>query len=506
MVAPFSSCQTAGCRERNKPLQLQRNGYAGHLFTCRRGVLPVRILTLYCRVGCQTTYRPNYSVQHAEQSTATRLYYPNLPDQLEATEHGFVEKDLLVMIRMQMAFAQASGDTIARMYNLGVSQDPDRQELTADIVWNAFYLHALLMHHSRLGLQLNVPHRTKQAERFTQALVSRNEYMVGTRQPHWAHACDDCEKIYPPSAHGADWTRVSAVVMDGICIGHPRCAVPLCTTPLASPRDRFCPGHRTRDNVCGVEGCLRPITDGMRTCDLKEHRQYELDKRAKGQALHKLRRRLEKHKFPQSETRHRKRRRKAKISKDPPPLKASITRKWTHNEQLLVRPCGVIISRATFYESEGVGNVHSFLEACFPPYFPRSLPSFIFYDNNCNLLEHLHAIGEKRFTSIGMVVDVFHAVTKHKESDGFCARHCNPAAFPELLDANGDWLFNSSACEQVNVRFGDFGPIVREMTEFHHNFFLDKMIMILNDYRVSVLAKRGKNPRSIPVEELRLPR
>jgi hypothetical protein len=29
----------------------------------------------------------------------------------------------------------------------------------------------------------------------------------------------------------------------------------------------------------------------------------------------------------------------------------------THNEQILVRPCGVICSRATFYNAEAVSNV-----------------------------------------------------------------------------------------------------------------------------------------------------
>ncbi|KAI0694818.1 hypothetical protein C8Q76DRAFT_634236 [Earliella scabrosa] len=481
---------------------MEREGYPGHLFTRRRGVVPIRIVTLYCRgklwgPGCKTTYRPNYSVTHAERPDATREYLPGVPEHLEATEHAYVDKELVNMFRMQMAFAQASGDTIARMYNLGVSADPDRQDLTGDIVWNAFYLHGLLLHHVRLGNQLVVPHRGKQADRFTGALRARNTYMVGTRQPAWAHACDDCEKIYPPSVEGGEWRRTSAVVMDGICIGHPRCAVALCTRPLASPRDRFCPHHKGKDRLCGMDDCQRPVSDGMRTCELQDHRQYELDKRARGQAFYKLSRRLDKHKFPQSETRR---------GVTPPRLKGCITRKWTHNEQLLVRPCGVIIARATFYESEGVGNVHDFLEAVFPKYFPRALPSFIFYDNNCNLLEHLRAIGEKWFTSIGMVVDVFHAVTKHKESDGFCARNCNPAAFAELLDENGDWLWNSSACEQVNVRFGDFGPIVREMTDYHHDFFLDEMIMILNEFRLAVPAKRGKHPRTVPVEELRLPR
>ena len=37
-------------------------------------------------------------------------------------------------------------------------------------------------------------------------------------------------------------------------------------------------------------------------------------------------------------------------------MKSTLTRKWTHNEQLLVRPCGVIVARATFFEAEAPSN------------------------------------------------------------------------------------------------------------------------------------------------------
>ena len=150
--------------------------------------------------------------------------------------------------------------------------------------------------------------------------------------------------------------------------------------------------------------------------------------------------------------------------------------------------------------------MQAFLEATFPEDKPRALPNYIFYDNACNLLEFLLANGERWISSVGLVVDVFHAVTKHKDTDEFCQRHCNPAGFRELLTDLQEWLFNSSAAEQVNVWFGDFGPIVREMTEVHHEFFLDEMIAIYNEHKVSELWKRGCRPRIVPDEELSLPR
>lgn len=38
-------------------------------------------------------------------------------------------------------------------------------------------------------------------------------------------------------------------------------------------------------------------------------------------------------------------------------LKATFGRRRTHNEQVIVRPCGIICSRATFYGAEAVSNV-----------------------------------------------------------------------------------------------------------------------------------------------------
>ncbi len=134
------------------------------------------------------------------------------------------------------------------------------------------------------------------------------------------------------------------------------------------------------------------------------------------------------------------------------------------------------------------------------------MPSYIFFDNNCNLLRHLLHFGDHRLDDVGLPVDVFHALRKHKDSDGFCVMNCNPANFAELYSAILGWLFNSSAAEQGNVWFGKFMPVVREMSETHYNFFLDEMILIHNEQRVAVLEKRGCRPRMVPLEELRLPR
>ena len=150
----------------------------------------------------------------------------------------------------------------------------------------------------------------------------------------------------------------------------------------------------------------------------------------------------------------------------------------------------------------------------FPKDLPRARPSYLFYDNNCNFRRHLDnrdAETRAAFEGMALPVDVFHAKTKHEASDEFCQTNCNPALFSELFSRHPQtnevtWTFNSSAAEQVNVWFGKFLPVVREMSEVNFNFFLDEMISIHNTHRQSVLAKRRRRPRLICIEELRLPR
>jgi hypothetical protein len=134
---------------------------------------------------------------------------------------------------------------------------------------------------------------------------------------------------------------------------------------------------------------------------------------------------------------------------------------------------------------------------------------------------HLLSTEDHYFDGVGLPVDVFHAKTKHKESDLFCQAHCNPARFRELVDGSGNWVFNSSAAEQANNWYGAFQSVVREMPVpryvlnhnpmsgnldeniIRYNFFLDEMIAVRNQFLSGLLHRRGKRPHLRPVEILR---
>ena len=121
-------------------------------------------------------------------------------------------------------------------------------------------------------------------------------------------------------------------------------------------------------------------------------------------------------------------------------------------------------------------------------------PQHMIYDSNCNALREVQSRGIEFFKGMGMCVDAFHHKTKHRASDTFCQENCNMKSYPELLDEEGGYYFNSSIAEQTNVWFGSFHNICREMLPVKYDFFLDEMILRRNRYTVTALHQRGKDP------------
>ncbi|GJE98506.1 hypothetical protein PsYK624_147380 [Phanerochaete sordida] len=183
--------------------------------------------------------------------------------------------------------------------------------------------------------------------------------------------------------------------------------------------------------------------------------------------------------------------------------RARFGRKRTHNEELCVASCGIILGRATFFGSEALNGVRTFLMKLFPT--KASLPGVIWHDNNCKLVAMLRNDPEPHlrsyFDEVALPVDVFHFKSKHKEGDENCNANCNPALFPELTKDEGKsktWRFNSSAAEQANAWFGGYQAIVREMQVDRYNFFVDEMIKRRNRQLLIRLEDNLHAPYFIP--------
>uniref|UniRef100_A0A8H8CI42 Uncharacterized protein n=1 Tax=Psilocybe cubensis TaxID=181762 RepID=A0A8H8CI42_PSICU len=176
--------------------------------------------------------------------------------------------------------------------------------------------------------------------------------------------------------------------------------------------------------------------------------------------------------------------------------KARFARRRTHNEQLLVSCCGIINARATMFGAESVSGADDFLKSVFPN--PLDCANVLFYDSNCQLQRYLIARKDNYFQHVIMPVDVFHFKSKHKVTDEFCQKHCNPAKWNELVGEDGKWIFNSSAAEQVNAWLGGYLAIVRDMLAHNYDFFLDEMIMRRNKLVLGRLLESGHVPYIVP--------
>ena len=245
--------------------------------------------------------------------------------------------------------------------------------LSTEHVWDSFTIASLLDDCTRLNSQLVVPDTGLQKDRFTEAMQARNLHFRLYGQPELSHRCDKCTRIFQGE-------EVWVVVVDGVTVGHPCCAVHNCFKPLQNQRDHYCGSHeKTEGKLCWIKGCSQFRQDNSLVCDDVDHIEAEHIYLKRSQARFQLKDRLERARVAhpsdsiaeertlddvvddeveqdievaaaiQNDARtsnsHRKK------------LRAQFGRRRTHNEQLIVAPCGIILARQTFYGAEGVSSV-----------------------------------------------------------------------------------------------------------------------------------------------------
>lgn len=159
---------------------------------------------------------------------------------------------------------------------------------------------------------------------------------------------------------------IRSTVTDGVTIGRPTCSVHDCQNRLSSTKDAFCHVHTEQSKLCAVIECGLQAELGFRTCAQEDHRGLETYRELQGKAMFQLRKRLERARPSDS---------KAAQENDEDVLidedgicsdkpeggnrksKARFGRRWTHNEELCVGSCGVILGRSTFVGSEAPNGV-----------------------------------------------------------------------------------------------------------------------------------------------------
>ena len=130
--------------------------------------------------------------------------------------------------------------------------------------------------------------------------------MVGPGQEHWNHACDMCCWVFEEDGimcmspitfcvlflnNTAD--QICSTVTDGVTIGHPCCTVQDCPEALPHVKKWFCLLHTHLYSLCVVIACMALASANFRTCADPEHRKLETYYRQQGKAMFQLKHRLE---------------------------------------------------------------------------------------------------------------------------------------------------------------------------------------------------------------------
>ncbi|PPQ78706.1 hypothetical protein CVT24_002284 [Panaeolus cyanescens] len=488
LLPPTRTCLDPLCTKLKQRRELvEAKSYPITVFSLDLGPVPGMVVSLYCRY-CKTRYYPNYYVH---DNASTRTYYPGLvPDFIHAKEHTFIDKQLCAMFTSMMLNLVTSAANCAKVYNETMS-NTEAKDLLADVyrrdhelagktVWDSLFLFWLMEDHVENNTILEVNHQAStQAIHLEKALEARNDRMIGPGQELWNHACDLCLWI---KEQDGDEAIIRSVVVD------------------ANVRHIYCPKHFNLNKKCCAVACSDDAEPGFRTCTLSEHRQLETWLREENKAMFQLKRRLARTggQLEIDETADAEMCSGKEETGNRAPH-ARFGRRLTHNEELCVTSCGIILERATFYGSEAPNGVRIFLMGLFPT--KKSLPHVIWHDNNCKIRAMLQNDPEELrtyFDECAMPVDVFHFKSKHKKGDIECNKHCNPANWKDLMTEDGHWRFNSSAAEQTNVWFGHYLPVVRGMDAVQYDFFLDEMIKRRNRNRVVELERIEKSPYQIP--------
>ncbi|KAF8156137.1 hypothetical protein BJ912DRAFT_1027204 [Pholiota molesta] len=455
LYPPVITCINPNCTLGDKILRCtSQSGRQVVLYTFEDGACATYHFKLRCAL-CKTTYHHNYSVKDK-----IRTYYGRVPDVIEVGKHQFVCRKVANMFINLMLISWTSAANSAEIYNTCLSK-PENQptdwpfgfELRGEYIWNTISHLAILEYYAEEGRQLNLPHGSIHQDRLSAVIAERNRRFEEQGQPEWGHYCDKCIRFFNDE-NGQPEYFVRAIISDGITIGHPCCNVAHCEEALTSKRDRYCPGHMWLETCCsGTLACIDPEHQSL-------YRIVEADSVC-----------------PQKpETGIRK-------------LRGRFGRRQTASEQFMLRPCGIVVARATFFGSETTPQTVVRLPST------RINAEFFIYDNCCGVYNHLTAQGDSLINEVGFPVDVFHFDCKHKKPTPFVKTLQSPK-IPELLKADGSWVFNSSKAEQHFSWLGGYRPIFREMNADRYNFLLDELIMRKNRRVISQLNRMGMHRAS----------
>ncbi|KAK7033866.1 hypothetical protein R3P38DRAFT_2917807 [Favolaschia claudopus] len=338
---------------------------------------------------------------------------------------------------------------------------------------------------------------------------SENPPTIPSDMPSGLPSLPEQQVRQPGTARG--YTRLAT--MDGKNIPHRKCAVSTCTGPLVNYKNgRFCKDHLGMHNICGIIPCGRPLhSDEAVTCALESHREWH----------QKYLNRFSRLSFPgvQRVIRRQTQQQDETGTSSGPTLQADLPALdgvagkdvihtfragSTYCLQTVQWSCGCPIGWGKCYRSESSPQVLGILNRIWEN-FPESRPSFLAYDDACNLLRHIVTQDPNSpwFNVTKLIVDAWHYIG-HQASDILCRIWCNPApangSQPDLIivqvDENGRThktrAFNTETAEQLNSWLTSYEAQLRQMSNVNYDFVVHVLMLLYKELVEKRMAKKNE--------------
>ncbi|KAF9470353.1 hypothetical protein BDN70DRAFT_909533 [Pholiota conissans] len=305
---------------------------------------------------------------------------------------------------------------------------------------------------------------------------------------------------------------IRMAVMDGKTIGHRICALNECQQPLDNFKNgRFCFNHLNLRQICGIIPCGRPTaTEVSVTCDSNAHRQWheKYMKRFNRLSYPGVRRVIRRQQNPSASANpfslH--------IEQELPSLGNIPGNEVSHTfrarsvycVETVQWACGIPIGWGKCYNSESAPQVLGIISRIWEGR-ENLRPSFIAYDDACDLLRHIATQGNPGgwINSTKFIVDAWHYIG-HRATDILCRLWCNPAptngSQPDLIIVSKDTqgtphstrAFNTETAEHFNSWLNGFETQLSQMTDINFDFFMHSLFLIFKEDVEKKIQKRNQ--------------
>ncbi|KAI9061585.1 hypothetical protein FKP32DRAFT_1575759 [Trametes sanguinea] len=306
---------------------------------------------------------------------------------------------------------------------------------------------------------------------------------------------------------------VQMAVMDGKTITHRKCALDDCRNPLVDYRSgRFCADHLELRSICGIIPCGREISgENSLTCDRDDHQAWWRAWKARFTRLS----------YPGVQRVLRRQNNSAQdMANGQPALQVRLPSldgtpgeevvhtfraRTTYCLETIQWACGMPVGWGKCYKSESAPQILELLNQVWPDAQEELRPSFIVYDDACDLLRHIVTQDPRSrwLQTTRFIVDAWHYIG-HKATDVLCRLWCNPAprdgSQPDLIlvqeDEHGERhetrAFNMETAEQFNAWLNGFEAQMRQMSDVSYDFFAHVLMLLYGEVVGKRVLEKGQ--------------